>query len=82
MTKGEMIASIQIALKWADENSLEALEWMRFVIADYGFRTVSGWKWSDVKRFQRLSKDDLMDLMTRIVECMYLREDAYDSHRG
>lgn len=71
MTKGEMIASIQTSLKWAIENDSDAFDWMLFVIADYGFRTVSGWKWSDVKRFQRLSKDDLMDLMTRIVECMY-----------
>lgn len=71
MTKQEMIADIQISLKWAAENSLEALEWMQVVIADYGFRTVSGWRWVDAKKFLRLSKDDLADMMTRIVECMY-----------
>ena len=37
MTKQEMIADIQTSLKWAAENSLEALEWMQVVIADYGF---------------------------------------------
>ena len=71
MTKQEMIADIQISLKWAAENSLEALEWMRVVIADYGFQTVSGWRWVDTKKFLRLRKDDLADMMTRIVECMY-----------
>ena len=45
MTKGEMIASIQTSLKWAIENDSDAFDWMLFVIADYGFRTVSGWKW-------------------------------------
>lgn len=71
MTKQEMIADIQISLKWAAENSLEALEWMQVVFADYGFRTVSGWRWADTRKLLKLSKDDLAEMMTRIVECMY-----------
>lgn len=72
MTKMQMIAYIQTALKWAmEEGNKEALEAMQCKILGYGFGAVSGWKWTHTKEFIRLRAEELMEMMLEIVECMY-----------
>ena len=70
MTKCEMLASINVLIKWAMENNADVLEKIQVVMLGYGF-CFKGWGYKANKRMLRLNKDELMELMLEIVECAY-----------
>ena len=70
MTKYEMLAHINTAIKWAMENDEKILEAMQCKMLHNGF-SFKGWGYKANKRMLRLNKEELAGLMSEIVECMY-----------